>query len=117
MALPGVNATKGLKAVRNRVERYAALLGNLVDNHADDIATLRGHLAAGDMEQARRLVHTLKGAAGTLGAVHLQTQAAELEAALQAGRPEMEIESLATEIKDTQEKLTAAVRALAQFDT
>jgi PAS domain S-box-containing protein len=112
--LPGVDVAAGLKVVRNQVERYVAMLGNLVDKHANVVATLRTCRATGDMEQARRVVHSLKGAAGTLGAVHLQTQAAELEAALRTGRPEAEIESLATAIEDTQAELTAAVRVLAQ---
>ncbi len=114
MALPGVDAAAGLKVVRNQGERYVALLGELVDKHADVVATLRTSRATGDMEQARRVVHSLKGAAGTLGAVHLQTQAAELEAALQTGRPEAEIESLATALEATQAILAVAVSELTQ---
>ncbi|MDP2810017.1 MAG: response regulator [Rhodocyclaceae bacterium] len=111
-ALPGVDAATGLKVVRDRAERYAEFLRQLVDDHANDVATLRACRASGDTEQARRLAHTLKGTAGTLGAVHIQTRAAELEAAIRAGRPDAEIEPLAAALEAAQAELAAAVRAL-----
>ncbi|MDP2792706.1 MAG: response regulator, partial [Sulfurisoma sp.] len=111
-ALPGVDAVTGLKVVRDRAERYAEFLHHLVDDHANDVATLRACRASGDTEQARRLAHTLKGTAGTLGAVRLQMRAAELEAAIRAGRPDAEIEPLAAALEAAQAELAAAVRML-----
>ncbi|MBI5165901.1 MAG: response regulator [Magnetospirillum sp.] len=48
------------------------------------IERLRGLLAAGQRAQARTIAHTLKGAAGNLGARRLMTLAAEMEAALRS---------------------------------
>jgi CheY-like chemotaxis protein len=111
-ALPGVDAATGLKLFGGKAERYAELLLRLADNHADDVATLRACRAAGDTEQARRLAHTIKGAAGTLGAVRLQARAAELEAAIHAGRTDGEIEPLALALEAAQAEFAAAVRTL-----
>ncbi|MDO8960181.1 MAG: PAS domain S-box protein [Rhodocyclaceae bacterium] len=111
-ALPGVDAAAGLRLLLGKTTRYAELLFQLVDHHANDVATLRACRASGDAEQARRLAHTLKGAAGTLGAVNLQARAGELEAAIHAGRPDEEIELLATALEAAQAELATALGTL-----
>ncbi|MCG5534417.1 Hpt domain-containing protein, partial [Halorhodospira sp. 9621] len=50
-----------------------------------DYAALIDHLRAGDNEQANRLAHTLKGVAGTLGAMDLHQQAEQIDHDLKAG--------------------------------
>jgi len=52
--------------------------------HGEDMAELRSRLAAGERAQARFIVHTLRGVAGTLGAAGVQQAAAALESALRA---------------------------------
>jgi two-component system sensor histidine kinase/response regulator len=69
-----------LRAVRGKVPTLRRMIRLFVDSHAGDIALLCAHLAAGDRETAQRLVHSLKGAAGTIGATALQVTAANLEA-------------------------------------
>ncbi|MCK7576179.1 MAG: Hpt domain-containing protein [Chromatiales bacterium] len=57
----------------------------LVEGHRDDMIKLKAHLARGERDEAQRLAHTLKGAAGTLGAVEVQRAAAELESVIRSG--------------------------------
>lgn len=109
-ALAGVDAAGGLRMLRDRAERYAELLRQLADSNAADVVALRTHLASGDPAQARRRVHTIKGAAGTLGAVRLQTRAEELEAALRAGQPNAELAALMDALEAAQVEFAAAVR-------
>ncbi|KAF0166126.1 MAG: PAS domain-containing protein [Rhodocyclaceae bacterium] len=111
-ALPGVDAATGLRMLHDRAERYAELLRQLVDGNAADVVSLRACLNSGDTAQARRLAHTIKGAAGTLGAVRLQTRAAELEAALRAGQTDAEIAALMDALEAAQVELAAAVYEL-----
>ena len=111
-ALPGIDATTGLRMLRDRAERYAELLRQLADRNADDVLALRTCLASGDTVQARRLVHTIKGASSTLGAVSLQARAGELEEALLAARPDPEIETRLATLEAAQVELAAAVRTL-----
>ena len=93
-AIPGLETTVGLLAVRGRIKSYNRLLGKLANNHSNDFSCLRQQIASGKYADARRLAHSLKGAAGTLGAIAIQQQAAELEAAIQALRPISELTTL-----------------------
>ena len=81
-ACAGVDVDAGLHRVRERVATYARLLRMFADGHGDDVARLQALLAEGDPAGAQRLAHSLKGAAGMLGAVSLQQHAAAAEALL-----------------------------------
>ncbi|MBL8487976.1 MAG: response regulator, partial [Rhodocyclaceae bacterium] len=81
-AIRGLDPETGLKSVRGRVASYLRLLGIFTGAHADDVARIRAALADGRRDEARRLAHTLKGAAGTLGARDLADAAAGVEAVL-----------------------------------
>ena len=80
--IPGLNSKFGLASVRGRMSSYRRLLNKFSHDHMDDFSLLRQHMAAGDINEARRLAHSLKGVAGTLGAVAVQKSAASLEAAI-----------------------------------
>jgi signal transduction histidine kinase/HPt (histidine-containing phosphotransfer) domain-containing protein/DNA-binding NarL/FixJ family response regulator len=78
----GLNVMRGMAAVRGKSDRYVGLLHRFVDVHAGDMAQLVERLAAGDKETARRLAHSVKGAAATLGADRLAQAALSLETKL-----------------------------------
>ncbi len=80
--IPGLDSSIGLRSLRGRVGRYGELLRLFAASHAQDMDTVLAHLAAGDFEAAQRVAHSLKGAAGTLGAFRLQALAADLEQAM-----------------------------------
>jgi len=82
---PGLDAARGVAALRGNSGKYLGLLGDFVAAHADDMTRLAASLAAGDHAAARRLAHTLKGTSATLGADRLAEQAARLEKMLPAG--------------------------------
>jgi two-component system sensor histidine kinase/response regulator len=82
--LTGVDVDAGLHRMRQRPASYARLIHMFVDGHRDDVGKLRELLAQGGYETAGRLAHSLKGAAGMLGAILIQEQAAALEAVLRA---------------------------------
>jgi PAS domain S-box-containing protein len=80
--IPGLDPSIGLRSLRGRVGRYGELLKLFAASHDHDVDAVLAHLAAGDFEAAQRLAHSLKGAAGTLGAFRLQALAADLEQAI-----------------------------------
>ena len=75
----GFDIEAGLRSVRGRIASYRRLARLFADSHASDVAQFKARLVGHDTEGARRLAHTLKGAAGTLGATTLQAAAQHLE--------------------------------------
>jgi signal transduction histidine kinase/DNA-binding response OmpR family regulator/HPt (histidine-containing phosphotransfer) domain-containing protein len=64
---------------------YSRLVGGFVQKEATTAARITAALDAGDVPLATRLAHTLRGLAGTVGAMELAADAAGLEKTLQAG--------------------------------
>ncbi len=82
MTIPGIDIPVGLKRVNNNSPLYLQLLGKFVEDHSADGVKTATSLQEGDTATARRLVHTIKGIAGSLGAHALERHAAALEQAL-----------------------------------
>ncbi|MBF0400691.1 MAG: response regulator [Magnetococcales bacterium] len=81
-AVAGINVRAGLAHVAGDTALYRSLLETFVENHAHGIAEIEAAVSQGEMGRARRLAHTLKGVAGTLGATRLALLLAEWEAVL-----------------------------------
>jgi CheY-like chemotaxis protein len=111
-ALPGMHVERGLKTLLGKTEKYLALLGRLVATHGEDMARVAEHLAAGDAETARRLAHTLKGTAATLGADALSARAARVETLIKAPPQEQDRETLQTEMEAVRRALGDLAAAL-----
>ena len=84
-AIPGLDVASGLSLMRGKVQRYRHVVQMFVDRHAEAAAQLQELIAAGQVEAAEHLAHTLKGAAGSIGAVRIAHQASELNNALRQG--------------------------------
>jgi len=113
-AVPGMDVTRGMLALRGNVPKYLELLGLFVDFHAQDMVRLADRLAAGDMDTAQRLAHTLKGTGSTLGADALARSAGRLQELLrhQAAGAQADFE-LQAAMADTGRHLAALVAAVA----
>jgi len=97
--IAGLDIETGLRVVSGKWESYTHLLGLFVQNHANDGVILRTALIAGNGWEARRVAHTLKSVAATLGARALSCCARELEQEIEAGVawPALESTLVATE--------------------
>ncbi|UCV12608.1 PAS domain S-box protein [Dechloromonas denitrificans] len=98
--IPGLDYAFGLNAVRGRVASYERLLGKFARNHTGDFDLIRQHLRDGNIDEARRLAHSLKGAAGALGAAEIQKIAAQLEMAI---RDKIEMSATEVLLKNTEQ--------------
>jgi CheY-like chemotaxis protein len=85
--LPGINAAPVIKRMRGNVLAYRRLHGLFCQQFQDSALSLRQALEAGDFEAARRLAHTAKGAAGTIGADELSAVSARLGELFNQGNP------------------------------
>jgi two-component system sensor histidine kinase/response regulator len=97
--IPGLDVSAGLKSTRGNVGRYLRLLQMFATTHSNSMNQTRAFLAAGDVEAARREAHSLKGAAGTLGATSIQQHALALETAIRSAALPAAIEQLTADLE------------------
>lgn len=81
-SIAGLDPAAGLRRMEGDAELYIALLRDFAATERDAARTIADALAQGDRSAATRRAHTVKGLAGTFGAVRLQPAAQALEAAL-----------------------------------
>ncbi len=82
---PGISLTVGLSRVGGKEELYKRLLKKFFDGNRDKAAEIREALDSEDTETAARLVHTVKGVSGNLGAQDLHSVSADLEREIKEG--------------------------------
>ncbi len=90
--LPGLDLRRGLAALRGNQDKYLELLRQFTELHRDDMPRLVHCLGMHDLQGARRIAHTLKGVARTLGVQAVADSAERLETILgdESGPPEEE---------------------------
>jgi signal transduction histidine kinase/CheY-like chemotaxis protein len=81
-AIPGLDLAAALNRVSGKRELLTQLLQRLAHDYADTPASLQNLLSEGHPSVAAATAHSVKGAAGTLGLLPLQSSAAALEQAL-----------------------------------
>lgn len=77
--LYGIDTTSGLQHTAGNAVVYRKILQKFAENHAHTSQEIRQALMHGKNEEARQFVHTLKGLAGSLGALQLRGHLARLE--------------------------------------
>ncbi len=77
--LPGVDVNRALRALQGKRDKYLQLLKLLLDQQGHTMAEVMQLLGENEVEAGRRLVHGLKGAAGTLGLQKVFELASELD--------------------------------------
>jgi PAS domain S-box-containing protein len=111
--IDGIDVDAGLKIAHDNAGRYLRLLQLFATSHSDSMARLRAHHAAGEMEDARREAHSLKGAAATLGLHGLQQRALTLETAIREGADAIQVDVLATGFSQAYADFAARLTATA----
>lgn len=84
-AIPGIDVASGLRRTGGNRMRYETLLRKFADQQAGTVDAMRQALTMADAAGAERIAHSLKGAAGTLGASIVSDRAAAAEAAIRTG--------------------------------
>ena len=77
--LPGIDMARGLAQAGGNKKIYFSVLSKFLSNYASTVDDIRKALADNDTETSHRLLHTLKGVAGNIGAHKLHDTAQSLE--------------------------------------
>jgi CheY-like chemotaxis protein len=83
--IPGIDIAAGLKLVGGNTELFRKLLQSFLQTYGDTSGKLMGYLRSNETEAAGRLVHSIKGVSGYIGATVLYQKAVELEELLRKG--------------------------------
>jgi CheY-like chemotaxis protein len=111
--LPGIDMAAGLARVSGNKKLYKELLEKFTNRYFSANIELTNLLAQQDAEAARRLVHTIKGVSGNIGAMDLFTRADKLETAVckdLAGLPE----TLVAGFAEALEQVIGSIRDILQ---
>jgi signal transduction histidine kinase/CheY-like chemotaxis protein/HPt (histidine-containing phosphotransfer) domain-containing protein len=86
-SLPGFDLDAAVARLGGDRSAVAAVLWRFAQDFAEVPGQVVALVSAGDRDGAARVAHTVKGTAGTVGAVQAQAAAARLEQELRAGAP------------------------------
>jgi two-component system sensor histidine kinase/response regulator len=109
--IAGLDVADGLNRVAGNMKLYRSLLGQFVEQQADAVSAIHASLAREDFASAERLMHTLKGVSGNLGAKALSGLAAELEGSIR----DRNTRSLEAGLSGTALELARLVEAIRNF--
>lgn len=76
---------EAIARVLNKRDLYVKLLAKFIETERDTAGKVEQALKCGKQEEARQMVHSIKGSAANLGAKALAASALELEMAIKAG--------------------------------
>ena len=115
-AIEGLDIAEGLR-VLGKTTTYLSILRKFTKSQAATPEGVGRALARGDRATADRMVHTLKGLAGTIGALRLREHAENLERALKQDRPETEVQALLVVLETTLNTQIAAIAAAVSLES
>jgi two-component system sensor histidine kinase/response regulator len=111
--IAGLDIECGLKTMRGNGTKFLRMLNLFVDSHAPEAEQIASALAANDLITTKQLAHTLKGSAGTVGAVRVAAAAASLHAAIRDNLQAQEIDTLGKSLIAELNALVEGVRRAA----
>ncbi|MEM7217260.1 MAG: ATP-binding protein [Pseudomonadota bacterium] len=85
MRVPGIDVGQAIRNHNDNVKLMLKLMGDFPRYYGDAGTRMRAHIVNGEIEEAERLAHNLRGVAGSFGAVDLQEASKTLELALADG--------------------------------
>ena len=110
---PVLDAALALKRLGGRQALYDRLVKSFIADAPAELEALSGHLAQGRSGDAARVLHTLRGLAGSVGGSALAAAAGAQEQALQAGGSGVDIAGLRAAMQRTLDALGTLAAAVA----
>jgi PAS domain S-box-containing protein len=110
--LPGIDVRAGLSTSMQNVKLYTRLLEKFRDSQGPFASLFEAALQDADTTAAARAAHTLKGTAGNIGALEVQSAAGALERACLEGAGEATRQALLEAVLRALEPVVAGLNAL-----
>jgi signal transduction histidine kinase/CheY-like chemotaxis protein len=111
--LDGLDIASGLRRAMGRSGRYLALVQDFVNQQTGTLRRISHELEIGNTGAAERMIHTLRGLAGTIGADAVQTAALQLETLLRHQPTDLEqVGKGLRELQQRQDGLLATLHGL-----
>jgi len=89
--IDGIDTDVGLHHILGDRRKYSLMITRFIDIHHNSSSEILSALELGNIQKAISLVHTLRGAAGHIGAIRLQKESEKMEEQLRRGKiPEKE---------------------------
>jgi len=117
--LDGIDMETGLGSVGGNHRLYLELLKLFVIDHGKDNQIIADALAQKNITLAHRKAHTLKGVAGSLGALAVHDSSQQMEAALKEDQSQLFeslLEKLTRDLKEVIDDLQIKIRPLSSID-
>ena len=99
-AIEGLDMANSLNRMLGKRPLYLSILRKFIVGQKLVAAEIFKALAGNDWDTAERLVHTLKGVSGNIGAIGLQQKAGNLEIAIREGQPHKALADGLDEVKN-----------------
>jgi len=112
-----LNVKQGLVSLSGDVGLYIRLLRQFDSQHNNHMARVRQHLSNQQRDKALFIIHTLKGAAGTLGLTDIESSSITLEAHLKRGGNEPKVALLIDDIQTMQNEFSSALSKVTEVTT
>jgi two-component system, sensor histidine kinase and response regulator len=109
---PGIDIEAGLRSVRGRPASYLRLLRTFATQHGNDMQALNHALGNGCPNDAERIAHSLKGAAGSLGLTGVHTAASALTDTVRQAGEAREIQLLFSQLTEQMHQTLDALNEL-----
>ncbi len=111
-AVPGLELAQALRVVRGNRTRLAQFLRKFSVDHGGDGRRIEACLGFGETAEAARVVHTLKGLAGSLGLAAIQAHTLALEEAVRGSLPQAEVDARLARLEGALAEFNAALAGL-----
>jgi PAS domain S-box-containing protein len=109
--VPGLDVALGLRLLRGRADSYQRMVALFARCHGEDAARVTVAYAAGDVATVKRVAHSIKGSAGSIGALGVAQAAATLDLALRDQVPAQKIDAACNSLVAELDSLMDGIRA------
>lgn len=109
-----LNVTAALRSLGGNSKLYLKVIVKFISGYENSAETVSKHIAAGEMEEAERLAHTVKGLAATIGAEDLSKQWAIIETGCREGKS---YDELAPNLADLAQELSSTIAHCRNVDS